>query len=96
VETAVTFRPLTRRQIRSYHARVNPLDKAGAYGIQEMGQMLVKAVRGSLTNVIGLPLERLIKELAAFGVTPSRRRNRAVQRRRPTGSITAESEPSAA
>jgi septum formation protein len=67
-ETAVTFRPLTRAQIRSYHAQVNPLDKAGAYGIQEKGEMLVEALAGSLTSVIGLPLERLAVELAAFGV----------------------------
>jgi septum formation protein len=67
-ETAVTFAPLTREQIRSYHAQVNPLDKAAAYGIQEKGEMLVEAISGSFTNVIGLPLERLAAELAAFGV----------------------------
>jgi septum formation protein len=52
-ETAVTFAPLTREQIRSYHAQVNPLDKAGAYGIQEKGEMLVEAISGSFTNVVG-------------------------------------------
>ena len=67
-ETAVTFRPLTRALIRRYHALVNPLDKAGAYGIQEHGQMLVETISGSLSNVIGLPLERLAAELPAFGV----------------------------
>jgi septum formation protein len=67
-ETAVTFHPLTRAQIRRYHAQVNPLDKAGAYGIQEKGELLVKAISGSLTNVIGLPMERLAAELPAFGV----------------------------
>jgi septum formation protein len=67
-ETAVTFRPLTRAQIRRYHAMVNPLDKAGAYGIQEKGEMLVEAISGSFTNVIGLPLAHLAAELAAFGV----------------------------
>jgi len=64
----VTFRPMTREQIRRYHAQVNPLDKAGAYGIQENSEMLVECVRGSVSNVIGLPLERLAEELAAFGV----------------------------
>jgi septum formation protein len=67
-ETAVTFRPLTRAQIRRYHALVNPLDKAGAYGIQEKGEMLVEAISGSFTNVMGLPLARLSAELSAFGV----------------------------
>jgi septum formation protein len=72
-ETAVTFAPLTRAQIRSYHAQVNPLDKAGAYGIQEKGELLVEAISGSFTNVIGLPLERLAAELAVFGVRLRRR-----------------------
>ena len=64
----MTFRPLTRAIIRRYHAQVNPLDKAGAYGIQEHGEMLVETISGSLSNVIGLPLERLAAELPAFGV----------------------------
>jgi septum formation protein len=72
-ETAVTFRPLTREHIRRYHAQVNPLDKAGAYGIQEHGEMLVEAISGSFTNVIGLPLERLAAELSAFGVRLTQR-----------------------
>jgi septum formation protein len=67
-QTAVTFRPLTRAQIRSYHAQVNPLDKAGAYGIQEQGEALVESFSGSFSNVVGLPLERLAAELPAFGV----------------------------
>jgi septum formation protein len=67
-ETAVTLRPLTGDDIRRYHAQVNPLDKAGAYGIQEHGEMLVEAIFGSFSNVMGLPLERLAAELPAFGV----------------------------
>lgn len=67
-QTAVTFRPLTRELIRRYHALVDPMDKAGAYGLQEHGEMLVEAISGSFTNVIGLPLERLAAELAAFGL----------------------------
>jgi septum formation protein len=67
-QTAVTFCPLTRELIRRYHALVDPLDKAGAYGIQEHGEMLVEAISGSFTNVIGLPLERLAAELPAFGL----------------------------
>jgi septum formation protein len=67
-ETFVTFAPLTREQIRSYHALVNPLDKAGAYGIQEKGEMLVEAISGSFSNVIGLPMARLAAELLSFGV----------------------------
>jgi septum formation protein len=66
--TSVTFAPLTGAQIRAYHALVDPLDKAGAYGIQEKGEMLVEAISGSYTNVIGLPLARLAEELSGFGV----------------------------
>lgn len=65
-QTEVTFRPLTLEQIRHYHAQVNPLDKAGAYGIQEKAGVLVATVSGSLSNVIGLPVERLEEEMAAF------------------------------
>ncbi len=65
-QTEVTFRPLTPEQIQRYHAQVNPLDKAGAYGIQEKGEVLVHAVSGSVTNVVGLPLERLRVELESF------------------------------
>jgi septum formation protein len=60
--TWVTFRPLTAAQIARYLARVNPLDKAGAYAIQEHGGELVAELRGSFSNVMGLPLERLCAE----------------------------------
>jgi len=65
-QTDVTFRRLTMKQIESYHAQVNPLDKAGAYGIQEKGDLIVESISGSFTNVVGLPLERLRVELDQF------------------------------
>ncbi|MDH7504253.1 MAG: Maf family protein [Verrucomicrobiota bacterium] len=61
--THVTFRPLVRSEIEAYIARVNPLDKAGAYAIQEHGEMLVAGIDGSHSNVVGLPMERLLEEL---------------------------------
>lgn len=61
--TAVTFRRLHRGQIEKYLAKVNPLDKAGAYAIQEEGDEIVKNILGSYTNVVGLPLEKLKQEL---------------------------------
>ncbi len=64
VSTTVTFRHLHLDQIRRYLAKVNPLDKAGAYGIQEEGDEIVKNIHGSYTNVVGLPMERLKEELA--------------------------------
>ena len=71
VNTDVTFLPLSEDDIRAYHARVNPLDKAGAYGIQEAGEMIVERCEGSWTNVMGLPMERLLEELRALGVRPA-------------------------
>ena len=66
VSTAVTFRPLDAVKIRRYLARVNPLDKAGAYAIQEEGDEIVEKISGSYTNVVGLPLERLRQELTSW------------------------------
>ncbi|HAL70236.1 MAG TPA: septum formation protein Maf [Verrucomicrobiales bacterium] len=63
VITEVTFKPLTNALIQAYHARVNPLDKAGAYGIQECSEMILDHHEGSWTNVMGLPMEKLVKVL---------------------------------
>ena len=64
--TAVTFRPLDAAKIRRYLAKVNPLDKAGAYGIQDQGALIIEKISGSYSNVVGLPLERLEVELARW------------------------------
>ncbi len=66
VSTSVTFRHLRSGQIRRYLSKINPLDKAGAYAIQEEGDDIVKTISGSYSNVIGLPLERLKRELAEW------------------------------
>jgi septum formation protein len=63
VGTDVTFRPLTAKQINDYLSKINPLDKAGAYAIQENGEMIVSEISGSYSNVVGLPVERLQEEL---------------------------------
>jgi len=64
--TDVTFRPLNASIIREYLNHVNPLDKAGAYAIQERGEMIVERITGSYSNVVGLPMERLEAELQAW------------------------------
>jgi septum formation protein len=64
--TDVTFRPLTAGQINAYLSRVSPLDKAGAYAIQEHGEMIVAEIFGSYSNVVGLPVEQLQAELEAW------------------------------
>ena len=69
IGTDVTFRQLTAGQINDYIAKVNPLDKAGAYAIQEHGDMIVAEISGSFSNVIGLPVERLKEELETWEAT---------------------------
>lgn len=62
--TEVTFAPLTEEEIEYYVTNYRPLDKAGAYGIQEwIGFVGVESIRGSYFNVMGLPVQRLYREL---------------------------------
>lgn len=65
--TRIRFRPLGAREIAAYLARVEVLDKAGAYALQDCGGMLVEQIEGSPSNVVGLPLERLQQVLRAQG-----------------------------
>lgn len=68
VETKVRFRELSEREIRDYIAGGEPLDKAGAYGIQGQAQAFVASYTGSLTNVIGLPMGEVEERLKAWGI----------------------------
>ena len=64
----VTFRPLTREQIELYVATGEPMDKAGAYGIQGYGAVIVERVHGDYFAVMGLALGRLVALLESVGV----------------------------
>ncbi len=66
VSTDVTFHPLNAEQISDYLSKINPLDKAGAYAIQEHGDKIVAEISGSFSNVVGLPLDELGAELAVW------------------------------
>ena len=66
--TQVRFRPLSPREIQAYVDSGEPMDKAGAYGVQELGALLVEGIRGDYFNVVGLPLCRLGQMLSQFGV----------------------------
>ena len=65
--SVVRFAELTEEQIEYYIANYRPMDKAGAYGIQEwIGYVGIEGIEGSFYNVMGLPVQRLCKELECF------------------------------
>lgn len=67
VVTEVEFAPLSSDEIEYYVTHFKPLDKAGAYGIQEwIGSVAVRRINGSFYNVMGLPVQRLYAELKSF------------------------------
>jgi septum formation protein len=68
VVSHVRFRPLAENQIRDYFAKVDPLDKAGAYAAQGHGAAIIAEIRGSYTNVVGLPMKETLAALRSFGV----------------------------
>ncbi|MFZ6014973.1 MAG: Maf family protein [Patescibacteria group bacterium] len=67
-ETKVYFRPMTKKEIDWYVGTGEPMDKAGAYGIQAYGGLFVKKIEGSYSAVRGLPIEKLVDLLKKFGV----------------------------
>jgi septum formation protein len=67
VETTVKVKDLTPDEIEWYVQTGEPFDKAGGYAIQGIGSFMVKSIRGSYTNVVGLPLCELIQMLSRLG-----------------------------
>lgn len=72
VITDVTFRHLTDELMTEYHSKVHVLDKAGGYAVQEHGRLIIERVDGSLTNVIGLPMDEVKTALASRGLFATR------------------------
>lgn len=68
VRTDVFFRPLTQAEIVEYISTGEPMDKAGAYGIQGKASAFVDHYKGSLSNVIGLPMEHVTHRLNVWGI----------------------------
>lgn len=66
--TEVYFRPATEAELRAYIATGEPMDKAGSYGVQGKGALLVEKLNGDFFNVMGLPVLRLSRMLAQFAV----------------------------
>ena len=69
VSTDVYFRPCAEEELRAYIATGEPMDKAGAYGVQGQGALLVERIDGDFFNVMGLPVLLLSRMLADFGIT---------------------------
>ena len=65
-KTKVRLYPISDEQIREYIATGEPLDKAGSYGIQGVFAKYVKSIKGDYSNVVGLPVGRVFKELTSF------------------------------
>lgn len=66
VTSRVFFYPLSDEDIRDYIATGEPMDKAGAYGIQGKGSLLIEKIQGDYFNIVGLPLSAITRELKAF------------------------------
>jgi septum formation protein len=69
-DTRVWFRDLSAEEIHAYVTTREPLDKAGAYGIQDKGALLIRKIEGCYFNVVGLPLALLAEMFAEFGIQP--------------------------
>jgi len=67
--TEVFFRPAAEAELRAYIRTGEPMDKAGAYGVQGKGALLVEKIDGDFFNVMGLPVLRLSRMLAKFGIS---------------------------
>lgn len=67
-QSDVTFKPLTSAEIAAYIASGEPMDKAGAYGIQGLGGLFVENLHGSFTGVMGLPVYETVALLQEFGL----------------------------
>lgn len=80
-ESSVTFRDFSDEEMEWYVSTSEPLGKAGAYMVQGEGRRLVASVAGSMTNVIGLPLLRVVDLLADFGVSISVDVPKTIQRK---------------
>ncbi|USQ15271.1 septum formation protein Maf (plasmid) [Legionella lytica] len=68
VATQITFHQLTEQQIQNYIDSGDPFDKAGGYGIQSVHDTFVKEIKGSYYNVMGLPIEEIMKKLSSQSI----------------------------
>ncbi len=72
VQSSVKLKKLSTAEIVSYVATGEPMDKAGAYAVQGMGAFMVEKIKGSYTNVVGLPLSELVEAMQSSGIVRPR------------------------
>jgi septum formation protein len=72
IESEIAFREISLKEIEVYVATGEPMDKAGSYAIQGGAKDFVEHVTGSLTNIIGLPMDEVVRALDGFGVMKNR------------------------
>lgn len=68
VRTYVKFKPMKIKEIENYVQTKEPLDKAGAYAVQGYGLFMIEKIEGSYTNVVGLPLTEIIRDLLKLNI----------------------------
>jgi septum formation protein len=68
--TNVAFKKMSNQSISTYLDKVNVMDKAGSYAIQERGEMIIESIEGDYSNVVGLPQELVLNKLQSFGLQP--------------------------
>ncbi|MGQ0793197.1 MAG: Maf family protein [Deltaproteobacteria bacterium] len=68
IETEVVVKPLAAREIEGYIKTAEPMDKAGSYGAQGVGAFMIREIRGSFTNVVGLPVSEVLEALGELGI----------------------------
>ncbi len=72
VISKVTFRELSDEMIAAYYQKVDPMDKAGGYAVQQEREMIIESIDGDYSTIVGLPIDVLVEQLAAQGIEPAR------------------------
>lgn len=72
VISKVTFRELSEVMIDAYYEKVDPLDKAGGYAVQQEREMIIESIDGDYATIVGLPIDELVERLTALGIERTR------------------------
>jgi len=72
VISEVTFRELSEEMIDAYYEKVDPLDKAGGYAVQQERKMIIEAIKGDYSTIVGMPIDMVVERLAALGICAGR------------------------